>query len=194
MVIGIDIDDTIAKTSEAIDLYAKEYTENILKRDFTLNMVDIYDPMWAKHVYSWSIEEDNRFWNLYYEKITKNIKPKEDAIEIINKLYKNNKIIIISARWDRKSGIINKITEEWLKNYNIYYDSLYMNHQDKRNIAKDNKIDLLIDDSIKTCIEIESIGIKTFLMNSRINEHIDAGKITRVNSWFEIYEKIEKIL
>ena len=32
MNIGIDIDDTITKTSEETDIYAKEYTESILKK------------------------------------------------------------------------------------------------------------------------------------------------------------------
>ena len=71
--------------------------------------------MWAKHVYGWSIEEDKNFWDLYYEKVIENVNLKDAAAEVINKLYENNEIIIITARWDRKSNIINNITKEWLK-------------------------------------------------------------------------------
>ena len=191
MIIGIDIDDTIANTIEQTDIYAKEYTEKILKRNFKLNKADVNDPMWAKHVYGWSIEEDKNFWDLYYEKVIENVNLKDAAAEVINKLYENNEIIIITARWDRKSNIINNITKEWLKKYNIHYHKLYMNHQDKRNIVEENKINLFIDDSIMICKELENIGVKTFIMNLRVNEKTDVGKMTRVNSWNEIYSKIE---
>ena len=193
MKIGIDIDDTISKTTEQTDIYAKEYTEKILKREFKLNKINTNDPMGARYVYGWSIEEDKKFWDLYYEKDMENVKPKNDAAKVINELYKDNEIIIITARWDRGSGIINKITKDWLEKYDIHYNKLYMDHQDKRNIALDNKIDLFIDDSIKICQEIQGIGIKAFIMNSRINENIDVGDITRVKDWIEIYEKIESI-
>lgn len=34
MIIGIDIDETISDTTKQIDIFAKEYTEQILKRNF----------------------------------------------------------------------------------------------------------------------------------------------------------------
>ena len=77
MNIGIDIDDTISKTTEAIDEMAKYYTENILKREFKLNEdKEILDPMWAKYLYGWTTEENDKFWDLYYEKIMSNLSPK----------------------------------------------------------------------------------------------------------------------
>ena len=77
--------------------------------------------MWAKHLYNWTDEENDKFWDLYYEKIMENVKPKEDAVEVINNLSVKNNIIIITARWDRKSGIIAKITKEWLKKNKVNY-------------------------------------------------------------------------
>ena len=87
MNIGIDIDDTIAKTSEQTDIYAREYMEKELKRKFKLKDIEILDPMWAKHLYGWSIEEDKEFWDKYYEKIMQSVEPKEDALEVINKIF-----------------------------------------------------------------------------------------------------------
>lgn len=37
MNIGIDIDDTITKTSEEIDKWAKEYTKNVLNKALDLD-------------------------------------------------------------------------------------------------------------------------------------------------------------
>lgn len=193
MNIGIDIDDTIAKTSEQTDIYAKEYTENVLKRKFEFRKIEILDPMWARHLYGWSDEEDKNFWNLYYEKVMENVKPKHDAIEIINELSKENKIIIITARWDRESGIISEITKKWIEKYNINYDKLFIGHLDKRDIVKENDIELFIDDSFKTCKQISEIGVRTFIMDSRINKEMEDDKLERVFSWKEIAKKIKEV-
>lgn len=190
MNIGIDIDDTISNMSEEIDVWAKEYTENVLKRKFELQKLEIFDPMWAKYLYNWTEEENKIFWDTYYEKIMENEKPKEDAVQIINELYKDNQIIIITARWDRENGIISKITQNWLKENGICYHKLYIGHTDKRDIIKENDITLFIDDSFKTCKEISELGIRTMIMNSRINKDMKDDKIERVFSWKEIKEKI----
>ena len=189
MILGIDIDDTITRTTEQTDIFAKEYTEKVLNREFSINL-DTYDPMWVQAAYGWTKEDEKGFWNLYYEKDMEMLEPKEDAIESINELYKNHEIILISARWDFESGIIKKITKDWLERHDVHYHKLFINHVDKRKISMENNIDLFIDDSLKTCREIESIGIKTLLMTSRRTDKIDVGSIIKVNSWDEILQKI----
>ena len=189
MILGIDIDDTITKTTEQTDIFAKEYTEKVLNREFSINL-DTYDPMWVQAAYGWTKEDEKIFWDLYYEKDMEMLEPKEDAIESINELYKNHEIILISARWDFESGIIKKITKDWLERHDVHYHKLFINHVDKRKISMENNIDLFIDDSLKTCREIESIGIKTLLMTSRRTDKIDVGSIIKVNSWDEILQKI----
>lgn len=191
MNIGIDIDDTITKTSEETDTWAKEYTENVLKRKFELKEIEILDPMWAKHLYGWNEEENKKFWDIYYEKIMENVKPKEYALEVINKLSKENNIIIITARWDTENGIISKITEEWLERYGLNYEKLFIGYKDKRNIVKENNIELFIDDSFKTCKQISEMNVRTLIMNSRINKDMEDENMERVFSWKEIEEKIK---
>ena len=193
MIIGIDIDDTITETIKQIDIYAKEYTEQILKRNFQIHEIKSNDPMWARAVYGWTDEEDKNFWDLYYVKVIENVKPKKNAVKIINDLYQENEIIIITARWERESGTINKIIKEWFAKQNIKYHKLYMGHLDKRNIVQKNKIELFIDDSIKTCNEIRSLGVKTLIMTTRLNENIDTEGIIRVHNWDEINEQIKKL-
>lgn len=191
MNIGIDIDDTITKTYEEIEIYAKGYTKNILKRNFELQNTEILDPMWPKHLYNWTTEEDSKFWDLYYEKIMENLKPKEDAIEVINKLSKKNNIIIITARWDKENGIIAKITEEWLKRNKVNYTKLFIGQLDKRKIAEECNIDVFIDDSYKTCEQIAELGIKTYMMDSRINKNLKEKSWKRVYSWKELEKEID---
>ena len=189
MILGIDIDDTITRTTEQTDIFAKKKKKKVLNREFSINL-DTYDPMWVQAAYGWTKEDEKGFWNLYYEKDMEMLEPKEDAIESINELYKNHEIILISARWDFESGIIKKITKDWLERHDVHYHKLFINHVDKRKISMENNIDLFIDDSLKTCREIESIGIKTLLMTSRRTDKIDVGSIIKVNSWDEILQKI----
>ena len=141
MILGIDIDDTITRTTEQTDIFAKEYTEKVLNREFSINL-DTYDPMWVQAAYGWTKEDEKGFWNLYYEKDMEMLEPKEDAIESINELYKNHEIILISARWDFESGIIKKITKDWLERHDVHYHKLFINHVDKRKISMENNIDL----------------------------------------------------
>ena len=73
----------------------------MLKRDFKINNVyDVLDPMWAKYLYGWTIEEDAKFWQDNYELTMENVTIKDGASRVINELYKYNKIIIITARAD----------------------------------------------------------------------------------------------
>ena len=192
MNIGIDIDDTITNNSKLIDEFAKEYTEKVLKRKFEIKTLDVISPMWAQYVYGWNEEEDDKFWELYYEKTMKNAIPKENAVKIINRLAKNNKIIIITARWDKENGIISQITKDWLKKQGIQYDKLFMGHQDKRKVVIENDINIFIDDNYKTCKQISEIGVRTLIMNSRLNKEIQDNDIERVFSWEEIEQKIKE--
>ena len=192
MNIGIDIDDTITNNSKVIDEFAKEYTEKVLKRKFEIKTLYVISPMWAQYVYGWNKDEDDKFWELYYEKTMKNAIPKEKAVEIINRLAKNNKIIIITARWDKENGIISQITKDWLKKQGIQYDKLFMGHQDKRKVVIENDINIFIDDNYKTCKQISEIGVRTLIMNSRLNKEIQDNDIERVFSWEEIEQKIKE--
>ena len=104
-----------------------------------------------------------------------------------------NNIIIITARWDRKSGIIAKITKEWLKRNKINYEKLFIGHKDKRKISEECKIDVFIDDSYKTCEQIAGLGIKTYMMDSIINKNLEEKNWKRVYSWKD-FEKEMSIL
>ena len=64
---------------------------------------------------------------------------------------------------------------------------------DKLKAAKENKIELFIEDSYDTCRELSKNGIKSILMTTKMNQDIHQGNIVRVKNWKEIYEEILKI-
>ena len=188
MNIGIDIDDTIAKSLEATDFYAKEYTENILKREFTIKKLDKYTPIWFLDAYEWTLQEDQEFFKLYQYRILQNSEPKEYAKEAIEKISNNNKIIIITARENE----LKDITINWFVKNKIKYDQIIFEQKDKLKSVIDNKIDLFIDDNELICKSIAEIGIKTLMMDSRINRNVEIDGVERVYNWKEIL-KILKI-
>ena len=51
-------------------------------------------------------------------------------------------------------------------------------------------IDIFIDDNYKTCKQISDLGIRTFIMNSRLNKDIQDEKIEVEDIPVGIYEKI----
>ena len=195
MNIGIDIDDTISETFEALLPYSQKYTIEDLKRKSNININGNYtNHLYIENANGWNDTETKNFWKKYYGDILKEVNIKKFASEVINKLKKNgNKIYLITARWDIPNGNTKQITENWLIKNNIMYDKLFMNASDKLQLVKENNIDLFIDDSYKNCKKVsENTNTKVYMMTSMVNKDLDDKTIKRVFSWPEIDNLINK--
>ena len=183
MNIGIDIDDTISKTFEIVCELAKKYNTEELKRNEEINLnKDITSPIWCKELFEWNEDEENNFWKKYYLKYIEEVEVKEKARETINKLAKDNNIILITARFDDNTKKAEKVTKKWLEKNEIKYNKLFMGHLDKRKIAQENQIDIFIDDNFSTCKEIADLGIKTFMMDSKLNKGKENKRYSKKNN------------
>lgn len=118
---------------------------------------------------------------------------KDNVKEVIDNLRKNNhKVIIVTARgYTIQNGTI-EVTNEYLKKNNIIVDDIIFRALDKSQICLDNKVDILIDDSISVLNKVSSVGIKTLLFTSVVNKDKDSD-IERVSNWMEIQKYIENI-
>lgn len=194
MIIGIDIDDTIADTYEVMFNYAQEFTVNYLKRDAAIKQLnDCKTHMYIKELFDWNNEEDMPYLEQYYEKIIINTKPKTLAIDYLNKLKEEgNKIVIITARWTADFVDVEKLTREWIEKYRIPCDKLIINAENKLIAAKQENIDMFIDDSFKNCKAISDSGIKTYIMDTRVNRAFSDEKIERVFSWPHLYQRFQE--
>ncbi|MGN1330756.1 MAG: hypothetical protein ACI4VN_05430 [Clostridia bacterium] len=194
MNIGIDIDDTISNTYETVIPYAQKYTIEELGRSGTLNKEkELTTHKYTKYLHNWSDEEENIFWEKYYAKILKEVSAKTLACESIEKLSEKNKIYLITARWENEKKEIQQITKAWLEKNKIFYDELILDAENKVEVAKKYNIDIFIDDSFKNCKLLSDSGIKTFIMDSKINEKYNDEKITRVYSWPHVCQEISKV-
>ena len=59
-------------------------------------------------------------------------------------------------------------------------------------VAKENNIDLFIDDSIKHCRNVQSGNIRTLLYTSICNQGVETPDLERAYSWVQIYDKYHK--
>ena len=87
---------------------------------------------------------------------------------------------------------IEDYTRKWLEKNGIVYDKLVLGAQDKLQAAKENNIDLFIDDSIKHCRNVQSGNIRTLLYTSICNQGVETPDLERAYSWVQIYDKYHK--
>lgn len=183
MKIGIDIDDVIVDTSNEMEKYIIEY-------DKSGNISAHLEEIMRGEI---STLEIKKFLEDNVLEIMKNAKVKKNAQKVIHKLLdKGNEIFIITSRGEEKFKGSEKVTLEYLKNNKVEYTKIVFNSFDKAKICKENNIDLMIDDSIKLCLECEKENIKSILFTSKVNQLKDT-KTERVENWLELESKIEKI-
>ncbi len=196
MIIGIDIDDTTVVTVKSMVKYGDKYDTEVLGREAKKdNLGQIKDRYYMKALYGWSEEEKFAFFDMYYKDVLEECYPLPSAVEVINKLKdEGNEIVFITARLTNvKNCDTESITKSTLEKYNIPYDRLIMNVDNKLEFCKKYGVEVFIDDSFETCLGLSSEGIKSYLMSTRMNRNIETGKIERVFSWDEIYEKISNL-
>ena len=69
---------------------------------------------------------------------------------------------------------------------------IYTNIEYKTKIPlKENNIDIMIEDSTQTAVNIEKVGTKVLFMNTRYNKNNE--NFEKVSNWKEIYSKISKL-
>ena len=189
MRIGIDIDNCISNFD---DVLLEEY----LKHDKELRNTGIINDK-PYHItvgmFDWSKEENDEFYYNNIQRIAMSLKPLNNAKEVIDKLKADgNEIYIITSRDNGEYINPEKMTREWLEKYDIYFDKLILTgRHEKGPICKENNIDIMIEDSIKNCEDIENNGVKCYIMDTRYNKH--ETRFERVKRWNEIYSKISKL-
>lgn len=191
MKIGIDIDNVISNFNDEL---LKEY----LKHDKELRNTGIInkDVFIRYGMFDWTEKEETEFYKNSIERIAIKLKPIHRATETIKKIKEDgNEIIIISGRNNGEYNNPYKLTEEWLAKYNIVYDKLILtnayNKEEKANVCKENNIDIMIEDSTQTAVNIEKVGTKVLFMNTRYNKNNE--NFEKVSNWKEIYSKISKL-
>ena len=187
MNIGIDIDDTLTDSCPVLRSYLEKYDSVYCNDKHMLN--NIADIICGHFV-------DDAVARFYIEngkQMASEIPIKENAKEIIDRLLsEGNKITIITARSKEFFGDSQSYNEAYLKNHNINYTKLLTSQDNKLKTCLEEHIDIMIDDSIKTCERLRNEGIKSLLFTSDLNKDKETN-CDRVGTWLELYNYIHNM-
>ena len=198
MNIGIDVDDTISNSFETIFADSQKFDIELGNSGEPKQYGKISDHNQIETLYShWTNEQIELFWKKYFIKVLTVARPKDCVAEVLKNLKEEGyNIIIITSRYEELEGSteIEDYTRKWLDKNGIVYDKLVLGANDKLKAAKENDIDLFIDDSIKHCRNAQSGNIRTILYTSICNQGVETPDLERAYSWVQIYDKYKKIV
>lgn len=190
MKIGIDIDGVILDYERVLKTYGDLYDFIELKKDGIINRNEHY----LRNRYDWTEEERMNFINKYFLELSKQTSLIPGAKDVINMLQKEgNELIIISAR----GGMIEEMKDVAIEKFNeegISFNKYYWKQEDKLEVAKNEKIDVMIDDSYNVCKKLSSNGIKTIYFRDKEMKVLEQNdNLKEVSNWGEIYRYIKEM-
>ncbi len=190
MKIGIDIDGVILDYERVLKTYGDLYDFIELKKDGIINRNEHY----LRNRYDWTDEERMNFINKYFLKLSEKTPLIPGAKDVIDMLQKEgNELIIISAR----GGMIEKMKDvaiEKFKEEDISFNKYYWKQDDKLEVAQNEKIDVMIDDSYDVCRKLSSNGIKTIYFRDKEMKVLEQNEnLKEVSNWGEIYRYIKEM-
>lgn len=190
MKIGIDIDGVILDYERVLKTYGDLYDFIELKKDGIVNRNEHY----LRNRYDWTEEERMNFVNKYFLELSKNTPLIPGAKTVISMLKKEgNELIIVSAR----GGMIEKMKDvalEKFKEEKISFNKYYWKQDDKLEVAKKEKIDVMIDDSYDVCKKLSSNKIKTIYFRDKDMKLLEQNEyLKEVSNWGEIYRYIRNL-
>ena len=177
MRIGMDLDDTVCKTSESLNKWAKKYAI-----EEGIEMADIF----------MRVTERKKFLKKYFVQIIKEAEAKDKFKEVYERFLKKHNLYIITARnndYMPHNTKVDYITLEWLEENDIHFKGYYSNSykEEKARICEENEIDVMIDDDFANYEVFKKHGIKTILFDDK-NLYPEVKE--RATSW----EDVEYIL
>lgn len=192
MNIGIDIDGVLTNDDDYILNCTSKYCyENNL--EFFKNP---YAYEYAK--LNWNEETINKYRDIYFDDYVDNEPVRKFASEVINKLKEDgHEIFIITGRFKSYDNTpdgedMRLKIKNWLNKNDIIYDKLIFTRAPKIEKLKENEIDIMIEDSPTTIPLIKDI-VKVFCYDTRYNQEIKYDNVTRVFSWYDIYNRIKSL-
>ena len=190
MKIGIDLDGVVIDSETTFRTYEEIFDVDVLKGN---NLVNKEEPKFQAR-YNWTREQEKEFIERYFLTVSKESNLMSGFIGIYNLLKKQeHEFVVITAR----GGFVKEMKDDairLLNENNIKFDKYYWNVQDKLEICKNEKVDIMIDDDWKIIKRLADNEVKTLyfrdtnLMKLEENEYIK-----EVNNWGEIYRYIREM-
>jgi len=192
MNIGVDMDEVLAELLQAyLQYHNHHYDTKIQKKDmFSYSFQEVFG---GTHQ-----ENKQKILDFFKSDFFHKIKPVSGSLKAVSKLAEEHQLCIITAR----PHIIRAQTEQWLnQHFPDCFHSINLTNQWhgegakqlKSEVGVKNKIDIMIDDSLKHVQDCASQGIYTLLADFQYPwnqvEKLPMNS-KRVHSWREIVTEI----
>ena len=180
--IGIDIDDTITDSWSSV--------MKVMCKDFNRDINEVIE---SKAIYEGitglSFEDYLKYSSGVFPIVLKDVKLKDNVLDVLNKLFIDNEIYFITARLDASYGDAYQFSKDFLDRNNIPYTGIIANTREKGSVCKRLGIDLFIDDSRKNCECVSKCGIPVIMFSNYFNS--DEDRFKKVSNWNEVLDIVE---
>ena len=188
MKIGVDLDGVVFNTEMLWFTYAELYDCIELKKNSLVNR----DEARIQEKYNWTEEEINDFFDKYADIDNFDIMP--GAKDVINLLKKDgHELVVITARGsiaNQRNG--SNIAFQRLEQEGIKFDKYYWKQQEKIEVCKKEKIDIMIDDNYNICKALNKENIPVIYFHSLNRKHFNEKQdLKEVTNWGEIYRYVK---
>ena len=183
MVIGIDLDGVTYDSQDIIRTAAEIYDVEH-KGKGVVNPKSLY----VAEKYDWTKDECLTFLKDIVWMYTFNAPLKPYAKYVIDYLHdQGHKIIFITARGSYSSPHEDVLTKKVLEKDHMHYDKILFAQTDKVQAIKDEKVDIMIDDSLDHVKAIAKSGCKVIYFREQGSPEFKHKNVNTVTNWGEIY-------
>ena len=184
MKIGIDLDGVVIDSEATFRTYEEIFDIDILKGN---NLINKEEPKFQSR-YNWNEEQKKEFVNRYFLTISQQSQLMSGFIAVYNLLKEQgHEFIVITAR----GGLIKEMKDDairLLEENNIKFDKYYWTVEDKLEICKKEKVDIMIDDDWKIITRLAENKIKTlYFRDTNLVKLEENEYIKEVNNWGDVY-------
>lgn len=191
MKIGIDLDGVIFDSEKEFRVYSELYDVVELKR----NSIKENRELKFQDRYNWNQEEGQDFLKKYHKQIISESNFMPGAKDVLKLLkQEGHELIVITARGGLNKNMI-PLTENRLKEHDMeIFDKYYWATENKDDVCKQEKIDIMIDDYDKKCQSIANAKIKTIYLKDAPSYELQENEYIKVRyNWGEIYREITRL-
>ena len=190
MKIGIDLDGVVIDIETTFRTYEEIFDIDILKGNHLINKEE---PKFQAR-YNWTNEQEKEFIEKYFLIVSKESNLMSGFIGIYNLLKEQgHEFVVITAR----GGFVKEMKDDairLLEENNIKFDKYYWNVDDKLEICKNEKVDIMIDDDWKIIKRLAENEVKTlYFRDTNLMKMKENKYIKEVNNWGEIYRYIKEM-
>ena len=181
MRIAVDLDGVVFNSEMYFMAAGEWYDCKILGK----NSIKKKDEPRVQDKYNWSQEELRGYIDRYANTTDFDVMP--FARDIIDEMRRNNTVLVISARGQFNEDEIT-IARRKLDEAHIVFDEYYFSYLDKSAIARDQRIDVIIDDRYDVCEQLSKDGVLCLYFRMAGRKKLQENDLVcEVNNWGDVY-------